>query len=242
MHKPLESAVHLPRRASLEEKIAASEAFLCDLAEKFDPGRVYVAWTGGKDSTTALWLWRRVLERFGCKESRAISIDTGLKFPEVMAFRERMTRQWGVDVHVARPDVNLDTYPVAKDKVSCCADLKIAPLKRALRELDVAVMLTGVRADEHLSRSSRKPLEPRTDPDVLEANPILHWTEMDVWAHITQAGLPYCGLYDLGYRSLGCRPCTAPSPGGGHGDGAERAGRHRDKDGRLEALRDLGYF
>lgn len=242
MHKPLESTVHLPRRAPLEEKIASSVDFLSSLARDYDPARVVVAWTGGKDSTTVLWLWREALKRTGGKLMRAISIDTGLKFPEVIAFRQRMTAQWGVDVHVARPEVRLESYPVAKDKVSCCADLKIAPLKRALRMMRVEVLLTGVRADEHPSRNGRRPLEQRTDPDIMEANPILHWTEMDVWAHITQAGLPYCGLYDLGYRSLGCRPCTAPSPGGGHGDGAERAGRHRDKDGRLEALRDLGYF
>ncbi len=242
MHKPLESPVLLPRRAPLADKLAASVEFLSGLARDHDLSRVAVAWTGGKDSTTVLWLWKQVLAQHGGAPLRAISIDTGLKFPEVMAFRDRMAKQWGVDVYVARPNVRLDTYPVAKDKVACCAELKIAPLKSALRELRVEVLLTGVRADEHPSRSGRLPMEPRTDPDILEANPILHWAEMDVWAHTTQVGLPYCGLYDLGYRSLGCRPCTAPAPGGGHGDGGERAGRHRDKEGRLEALRDLGYF
>ncbi len=239
---PIETDVDLPRRASLADKLAASRAFLAGLAGRCDLDRVAVAWTGGKDSTTVLSLWREVLAGNGGQAPKAISIDTGLKFPEVITFREHMAAQWGVDVHVARPDISLDAYPVAKDKVACCADLKIAPLKRALRELGVEVLLTGVRADEHPSRNERRPLEERADPDIIEANPILHWTEMDVWAHITGAGLPYCGLYDLGYRSLGCRPCTAPSPGGGHGDGAERAGRHRDKEGRLEKLRDLGYF
>jgi phosphoadenosine phosphosulfate reductase len=51
-------------------------------------------------------------------------------------------------------------------------------------------------------------------------------------------GLPYCELYDLGYRSLGCVPCTAK------GDvlGAERAGRDQDKERRLSMLHSLGYF
>ena len=76
----------------------------------------------------------------------------------------------------------------------------------------------------------------------LEVNPILDWTEMDVWSHIAEAGLPYCSLYGQGYRSLGCMPCTV-LPTGGTGAGEdERAGRDPDKEAQLGLLRDLGYF
>ena len=82
------------------------------------------------------------------------------------------------------------------------------------------------------------PLEARHDPDYFQANPILAWTEMDVWAQTMAAGLPYCELYNQGYRSLGCMPCTAKSRPGQD----ERSGRDQDKESRMASLRALGYF
>jgi len=93
-----------------------------------------------------------------------------------------------------------------------------------------------VRADENPARQGLALLEERQG--YLQANPILHWTEMDVWAHTTQRGLPYCALYDQGYRSLGCVPCTRlAAPGLG-----ERGGRDAEKEARMAELHALGYF
>jgi phosphoadenosine phosphosulfate reductase len=124
------------------------------------------------------------------------------------------------------------------DKVACCRKLKIEPLQRAIRDLGVAVLLTGVRADEHTNRADRKWREERTEPAHTLAHPLLHWTEMDIWAFAMDQGLPYCELYDQGYRSLGCAPCTAK----GDAFGQERAGRDQDKESRMAMLHSLGYF
>ncbi|HEU6438014.1 MAG TPA: phosphoadenosine phosphosulfate reductase family protein [Nitratidesulfovibrio sp.] len=226
---------------SLDAKIDAARQLLRAVLAQHGPHRVAVAWTGGKDSTLALALWRGVL-RDATPDARplALNLDTGCKFPEVIALRDRLADEWGVTLHIARPDVP-SGYPVAADRAACCRDLKVAPLLRALRELDVDVLLTGIRRDEHPDRAARPVRELVEEPPHQRVHPVLDFSEMDVWAATMQLGLPHCELYDRGYRSLGCMPCTLP-PQGMQGEVGERAGRAADKEAMLASLHALGYF
>ena len=251
----------LPAAAPLTDKLARSSEVLAAVLADLAPARVAVAYTGGKDSGVALYLWKEALSRAAADPPQAssaanarsalnaISIDTGCKFPQVMALRDRICADWNVALTIARPRLpgaDLSTYPVAQDKVSCCRDLKILPLCRALAETATQALLTGIRRDEHPSRLARPYAELRaatvsaegTCPEHWQVNPILDWTEMDIWALITGEGLPYCELYLEGYRSLGCVPCTKPAGS----DADERAGRAPDKERQLETLKSLGYF
>ncbi|MGJ3523593.1 phosphoadenosine phosphosulfate reductase family protein [Nitratidesulfovibrio sp. D1] len=230
---------------SLDAKIDGARQLLREVLDRHGPRRVAVAWTGGKDSTLALTLWRGVL-RDGAPGARplALNLDTGCKFPEVLAFRDRLADEWGVEMHIARPDV-APGYPVAVDRAACCRDLKVTPLLLALRRLDVAVLVTGIRRDEHPDRAARPAREPVAEPPHLRVHPVLDFTEMDVWAATMQLGLPHCELYGRGYRSLGCMPCTLPpemAGDAGQGAGGERAGRAADKEAVLASLHALGYF
>lgn len=225
----------------LVDKIRHAEERFAQLLDIAAPDSIHVAWTGGKDSTTVLHLWLEFMRRRNLNAPlRAVNIDTGVKFPEILALRDHLIAAWEVTCHIARPDVDIAAYPLAKDVASCCAELKIAPLKRAIQERDVAVLLTGLRRDEHPSRAGRPWLEQRQAPPHWQCNPILEWSEMDVWAYILERGLPYCELYDQGYRSLGCMPCTTPPES--VLDAGERSGRAPDKEQLLEQLRSLGYF
>ncbi len=221
---------------TLETKIDAAHALLAQLLDEHGPGNVAVAWTGGKDSTVALNLWQGLLLERGQGQVRALSIDTGLKFPEITTFRDQWAKQWGLDLVIARPELDLSTYPVAKDKLACCAELKVKPLRNCIRTYGFTAVITGLRRDEHPSRKEREFLEARHDPQYVQANAILDFTEMDVWAYITSRGLPFCSLYAQGYRSLGCVPCTLKS------DQSERSGRDSEKESQLEMLKSLGYF
>lgn len=223
---------------TLDEKIAATETLLAELLESVDPALVRVAWTGGKDSTVVLFIWKALLDHRGLGPIRAINLDTGCKFPEVLDFRDRMAAEWGVELHIARPEVKIADYPLAEDVVTCCRDLKVEPLKQAIRDTGATHLLTGIRRDEHPDRAGRLPAEERHDPPHLMINPILDWTETDIWAFHDQFSLPHCPLYDVGYRSLGCRPCTA-KPGVGEG---ERSGRDSTKEEVMQTLTSLGYF
>lgn len=222
--------------STLNDKITAAKDLLGRILDEHGPEHVGVAWTGGKDSTVALDIWRGLLFERSLSPARAISIDTGLKFPEIVAFRDQWADEWNVELTIARPKVDIITYPFAEDKVACCRELKVEPLHNSIRELGAAALITGLRRDEHETRQDRDFVELRTQPEYAQVNAILDFTEMDVWAYITSRGLPFCTLYAAGYRSLGCVPCTAKS-----GE-TERSGRDQDKESRLDVLRSLGYF
>lgn len=219
---------------TLEEKIGLTTDRMREVLERFGP-QTAVGWTGGKDSTVVLVLWRTVLQEQGIGGPvQALNLDTGCKFPEVLAFRDRMSREWNIDLHIVRPGINLQQYPLAANPVQCCRDLKIEPLNRAIAERGIPALLTGVRADENPERSHRHWLEEH--PDHVRALPILEWTELDIWTFHVRESIPWCSLYDQGYRSLGCIPCTSRS---GHG---ERSGRDARKESQMEQLHALGYF
>jgi phosphoadenosine phosphosulfate reductase len=145
-----------------------------------------------------------------------------------------LAREWSVELQVARPRVDLKRYPLAVDPVACCGDLKIRPLNEAIARLSIPALLTGVRADENPDRADRPWLEDHGDH--VRALPILEWTELDIWTFMVREGIPWCTLYDQGYRSLGCVPCTSRSGRG------ERSGRDAAKEERMGQLRSLGYF
>jgi phosphoadenosine phosphosulfate reductase len=216
------------------EKIVLTRTRMVEVLERFGPGAA-VGWTGGKDSTVVLALWREVLAaKRPDAPVRALNLDTGCKFPEVLAFRDRLAREWDLELHVVRPGVDLSRYPLAVDPVACCGDLKIRPLNEAVRSLSIPALLTGVRADENPDRADRPWLEDHGDH--VRVLPILEWTELDIWTFLVRESIPWCTLYDQGYRSLGCMPCTSRS---GHG---ERSGRDAAKEERMGQLRSLGYF
>lgn len=223
---------------SLDQKMSATESVLAQLLETSDSERIRVAWTGGKDSTLVLYIWKALCDHHGLGPVRAINLDTGCKFPEIISFRDSLAAEWGIDLHVAVPEVQLEGYPLAEDVVSCCRDLKVEPLKKAIRQTGATHLITGIRRDEHPDRVNRQLMEKRDDPPHVMVNPILDWTETDIWAFHARFGLPHCELYDRGYRSLGCQPCTA-RPGTGEG---ERGGREASKEAAMKTLMSLGYF
>jgi len=222
---------------SLEDKLADTRRLLETLLLRHDPAHIAVAWTAGKDSTVVLDLWRQIIIQTSA-ESRilAVNLDTGHKFPEILVLRDQLAAQWNLNLHILRPAPADIPAVVAQDRIACCRALKVLPLKRGLERLRVEALLTGVRADENPSRQDLAPQEDRDG--YTQVNPILAWTEMDIWAHTIARQLPYCTLYNEGYRSLGCMPCTRKTAP----DQPERSGRDQEKEARMAELRALGYF
>ncbi|MQL52651.1 phosphoadenosine phosphosulfate reductase family protein [Desulfofundulus thermobenzoicus] len=201
------------------------------LKEAFRP---MAAFSGGKDSLVLLHLLRTA----GGDQIPVpvLNIDTGVKFEEIYRFIDKMQRLWGFALVRESNRGAVDPGDIARDKVHCCYQLKTVPLHRAIERYGVSHLLTAVRRDEHPARAGEEYFSSRANH--IRVQPLLHFTREDIWAYIHQHHLPYCSLYDRGYVSLGCRPCTRPVDSGA----AERSGRAPDKEQFMPDLRRLGYF
>lgn len=193
-------------------------------------------WSVGKDSTTFLWICRKAF--FGKIPFPVIHIDTGYKFPEMYAFRDRLVKEWGLRLIVAKNEKAIkEGMSPEKGRFECCTKLKTEALKQTLEKYKFDALLLAIRRDEHGIRAKERVFSPRDKnfkwdyknqpPEVwdlfkgifedgthIRVHPILHWTEYDVWRYVKKEGIPVNPLYfaknGKRYRSLGCVPCTKP--------------------------------
>ena len=206
----------------------------------FKRGAVFasVVNAGGKDSTVLLDLIRR--SKNGKIPFKVITIDTSAEFPEIKEFMEKLKSAWNFEiVKYSNNEALRQKYPIAKDKTDCCNTLKTIPLKESIKDLHLKAMFTGIRRDENEARANESYFSKRKDPHHFRIHPLLHFTEKDIWDYIKFNNLPYCNLYEQGYRSIDCAPCTHKTS---EKDAAERSGRSQDKEAAMDKLRQLGYF
>jgi len=103
-------------------------------------------------------------------------------------------------------------YDSVENRKSCCYIRKVEPLNRALALKKS--WLTGLRREQAPSRKDLTESEFDTDHKLTKFNPLIDWSEDDVWAYIRANDIPYNALHDKGYPSIGCDPCTrAVKPG-----------------------------
>ena len=102
----------------------------------------------------------------------------------------------------------------------CCSLLKVEPTKEAVKNLDA--WISGLRKDEGYTRTDFKEVE--ENKGLFKINPILDWTELDVWRYLAISNVLVNPLYAQGYRSLGCAPCSRIV----EDSDPERAGRWQD--------------
>ncbi len=88
----------------------------------------------------------------------------------------------------------------------CCEIRKVEPLKRALA--GKRAWITGLRRGQSAGRSQVAPQEFDLAHGIPKFNPLADWSESEVWAYVKANEVPYNPLYDQGYRSIGCAPCT----------------------------------
>ena len=159
-----------------------------------------------------------------------IGIDTGYEFPETLKFASSLVKELGMKFKWAKASVTDkkkidkdygDSF-VKNDQYKCC-EMKIPAINGILGDYDAWV--TGLRRDETEYRKNTQLVE---QGKITKINPIAMWTKDDIWAYIKENKLRYHPLYDKGYPSLGCQPCTTAGKvrsGGGRQGQFERAGR-----------------
>ena len=139
-------------------------------------------------------------------------IDTGYHFWETLMFREKVAAEWGLNIldlyRDSRWDIfvrqNTRTLPM-EDPNLCCYLHKVQPMQNALR--GYKAWISGIRRDQTAVRAHAKFLELQED-GLLKINPLLNWTKTDINRYIEEHNLPQHPLYEKGYRSVGCSPCT----------------------------------
>lgn len=219
---------------TLEDKEKLSMDIIKMATDSFTIDAMAATFTGGKDSTVLLHLIRRAFN--GVVPFRVFNIDTSFKFKEVYEFRDKLARMWNLYLIVLKNEDALKLMNKPIDHEACCYSLKTTPLNKAIKKYNISALMTAIRWDEQEARSREEYFSHKNDH--VRVQPILHFTERDIWDYIRKYNIPYCSLYDNGYRSLGCEPCTQPSVPGG----TERSGRAQDKEAIMKRLREFGYF
>jgi phosphoadenosine phosphosulfate reductase len=93
------------------------------------------------------------------------------------------------------------------DSLRCCEIYKVQPMRNAIKDLELDAIISGIRKDEGETRKDCKEIENKQG--LTKYNPILHFTEMDIWKYLAVNQIPPHPWYAKGYRSLGCEPCMA---------------------------------
>jgi len=150
-------------------------------------------------------------------KARVFALDTHVLFPETYKVWREVERRYDTKVEVyegpslgRQAAIHGDALWASKPDL-CCAIRKVAPLNRALAELDCWV--TGMRRDQSPTRANAPKLGWDETHELWKANPLAGWTDELVWAYIHERDLPYNQLHDSGYASIGCTHCTVPGAG-----------------------------
>jgi phosphoadenosine phosphosulfate reductase len=150
---------------------------------------------------------------------RIFTIDTGRNFQETYDVWNEATQRFGVEIECFSPDAedlrellqghgpNL-FYESVENRKRCCHVRKVLPLMRALKGADA--WLAGLRRQQGSSRQDIDIISWNETHGLYKVCPLANWHEENVWTYIRNNDVPYNKLYDQGFQTIGCAPCTRP--------------------------------
>lgn len=188
-----------------------------------------ILWSMGKDSTTSLYLCRKAF--FGKIPFPAIHIDNGNDFPETYDFRDKLVKEWNINLLVAKAEPKKDVISGTAEGLN-----KADALKKIMDEHKFDALIVSIRRDEHGIRAKERYFSPRNkdfhwdfknqpaeifnytsefqDAAHVRIHPLLAWTELDVWNYTKEKDIPVNSLYfarnGKRYRSIGYPESTVP--------------------------------
>ncbi len=145
------------------------------------------------------------------------TLDTGRLFPETYSVLDRTNMRYYIKIDAFFPDynevekmvkengINLFYESIDKRKL-CCRVRKTNPLNRALKDKDA--WICGLRKEQSVTRKEIQIVEWDKQHNMFKINPLINWTEKEVFDYIKRKHVPYNKLYDKNFRSIGCQPCT----------------------------------
>jgi phosphoadenosine phosphosulfate reductase len=177
-------------RIALSSSFSAEDVALIDMLSKINPKfRIFTLDTGRLNQETYS-LMDRIRTRYG--------IQIEVYYPNTASV-EKMVREHGMNLF----------YKSVSHRRLCCKVRKVEPLMRALSGLDA--WITGLRREQSVTRTKLKKIEiDEAHRGILKINPLADWSSDQVWDYVKKNNVPYNPLYDQGYTSIGCEPCTRP--------------------------------
>ena len=145
------------------------------------------------------------------------TLDTGRLHTETYELIEKTNTHYDMKMDIYFPSAALveplvskkgmfSFYESVDNRKECCNIRKLEPLKRALKGLQM--WITGIRSTQSITRTDMSLLEWDGEHLLMKLNPLIDWTEDDVWEYVREHNVPYNTLQDEGYASIGCVPCT----------------------------------
>jgi len=143
-------------------------------------------------------------------------LDTGYHFPQTYEYRDRIAREWSLNLVNVLPMQTVAEQESAfgilyrSEPTRCCQLRKVEPLMRALEPFDF--WFTGLRREQSPTRKNLKKIEEHrlpTGKKLLKVSLLADWTWEQVWEYTAKNKISYLPQYDQGYLSIGCEPCTA---------------------------------
>lgn len=195
---------------SLEEKIATALALV----------REQIAGHAGEVCVTSSFQVEDMIVVHAVREFLpevpVIFLDTGYHFAETYTYRDEMTQAWGLNLVNVLPKQTVAEQEsqfgilnqTAPDR--CCGMRKVEPLFASLRPY--GLWFAGMRREQAKSRANLQAVDTfklPTGEQLRKINPLADWSTRDVWQYAQQLGIPLLPLYDRGYTSIGCEPCTS---------------------------------
>jgi len=195
-----------------QTKLEQAIKLLQQARDRFAPDIVFACSFGAEDVVLIDLISRHV------PDIGVITLDTG-RLPQatydvMAACREK----YNIEIRVYFPDAsevedmvrergpNL-FYQSVENRKLCCEIRKVHPLKRALA--GKRAWVTGLRREQASSRQAMAAIEDDSHfVGIKKINPLIEWTQDDVWAYIRAHDVPYNALHDQRYPSIGCEPCT----------------------------------
>jgi phosphoadenosine phosphosulfate reductase len=150
-------------------------------------------------------------------DARIFTLDTGRLHEETHDVAQRIRERYGIAIENCFPDRTAVERLVREkgpfsfrqsvlNRTECCQIRKVAPLTAKLSGLDL--WITGLRRGQAATRGAAAKLSWDETFGLLKLNPIVDWSEEQVWDYIRANDLPYNALHDRGFPSIGCAPCT----------------------------------
>jgi phosphoadenosine phosphosulfate reductase len=197
--------------AALEEKTAAARSLVNDQIAAAFQGETCVTSSFQAEDMVVVHMVRQATGNVP-----VIFLDTGYHFAETYVYRDRLAREWNLNLVNVLPSLTVAEQEsqfgilnqTAPDR--CCALRKVGPLFASLEPY--RLWFTGLRREQAKTRANLQAVDTFTLPSgkqLQKVSPLADWSTRDVWLYAEQHAIPLLPLYEKGYTSIGCEPCTS---------------------------------